>query len=678
MPNPYTDPYAGEPLDDPYSGEPLDAGGGDLAPILPVASHANTRAVPAGHGPDLPGLMRATGGTWLQGARQELDVPLGAVKRAGQYAANLGGLAYRSPVGRVSDWVATSPALDRLLGTSHATSAARGFAALGEELQPTNGRQVFGGLALDVGSAFLPLPGAQAGLSTRLAATGAARVRAAMGSGRAGRLAARAVRGVPSAVAGAGQGAALFSAQTGDPGLGAAVGAATPGAAAMLRGAVMPVATRVGRMSETMVGQAIAPTREGLKAWVGKNAAAVARALPSHVAVRGLDGVAAYAEGQAQSAAQRIDAVLSTVRQGNVGHTVRTAKAELRRAIGALTVSGVKLAPKAQAELDAIVVELDAVNPTNTNAEQVRALAHRVSNVLYTFRSEVTKTLRVNRPAATAAALTNAAPTASVSARSAMRTGRTGLTDVLDEVEPSRVPTAPIIRQIERLMTEYQTPASAGHLVTHDPTMYDALERLLAQVRAHGPDMSVDNARKMRQAWDRIAAGAKNDGFLVDALGAANRAAARDARVPVAQGLADTVPEIRGPNADYAFHAHLGDAVEATTRRRVGQHVGGLSAILGGLTGAQQGYERGGLMGGAGGAAIGGLLGRQALKFIMSPNFKLVSAVTARRLSDALTRNADDLPEALALAQRELAALESRRVEGTMTLMPSHAAALLP
>lgn len=180
-----------------------------------------------------------------------------------------------------------------------------------------------------------------------------------------------------------------------------------------------------------------------------------------------------------------------------------------------------------------------------------------------------------------------------------------------------------------------------------------ALDRFLEKM---GPDLPVDKATAIKQAWDGIVAksglyGAKASASATDAADAwVYREAASTFR-----RLLNENPSIGALNKEYSFWAGLKDVLSATELRTQAQS-GGLLAGIGTATGAASGFASGDSLEGSIGKAIaGGVMFRKATQLMQSPWFRTtVSSRLKAGLADALASGrADQIERA---AERILAA----------------------
>jgi hypothetical protein len=155
-------------------------------------------------------------------------------------------------------------------------------------------------------------------------------------------------------------------------------------------------------------------------------------------------------------------------------------------------------------------------------------------------------------------------------------------------------------------------------------------------------EIPVATLRRLRQIWDEVAdkSGAfhKNPRDLHSwTTGMVNRYAGDSVRAELAQAR----PDLAALNQEYGFLRRLGDTVESTMERRVGQQKPLTRRLMqgtGAVVGSTLGSQTGGLTGGAMGAVVGPIV-MEGLQTLVSSNaWRTIDAVTRSRIADAIAR----------------------------------------
>jgi hypothetical protein len=234
-----------------------------------------------------------------------------------------------------------------------------------DALQYANTEQQVGGLAGDVTMAAL-VPGSRVASVSRVP-----------------RLA--------NAAREAGVGALMGQATSGDPISGAVWGAGT-GAMIRPRTAteLAEAATKQLDKAKQRVSQAVAPSTKANKRFMDKNWEQVITTSPWF---GGLQKLADTAETHARAAGQRIDQVLSNVRQPNVSGQLKAARTSLQAGAQALLTKagtvGIQLAPKTRESLEAIADGLSAVNPKSTSLQALTIARDELTAAMRGLRGEL-------------------------------------------------------------------------------------------------------------------------------------------------------------------------------------------------------------------------------------------------------------------------------------------------
>lgn len=159
----------------------------------------------------------------------------------------------------------------------------------------------------------------------------------------------------------------------------------------------------------------------------------------------------------------------------------------------------------------------------------------------------------------------------------------------------------------------------------------DSTKNLIARF---GKEIDFQDARKLRQILDETISEAK--GFTADA---ATKFSARVEKI-LADNIRDEIsrqsPRLSVLNSKYNLWSNVKKLAGYTAEKAKGQVLRRTSGgLLGGTIGALQGE---GLSGKITGATIGALLGNNAIKYINSPTWKSVSAITKNRIADNIAK----------------------------------------
>lgn len=156
-----------------------------------------------------------------------------------------------------------------------------------------------------------------------------------------------------------------------------------------------------------------------------------------------------------------------------------------------------------------------------------------------------------------------------------------------------------------------------------------------------GPDIPVDKAAAIKQAWDEIVskAGLYGQNKMAPASEKAAAWSFREAANSF-RDMLNTNPDIAALNKEAAFWIGLRDVLKATKLRKVGQ-TGGLLKAGGAATGMAVGGMTGDTYSERGmNAIVGGLAGQQFVKLVQSPYFmSKISAPLKQQLAEALASN---------------------------------------
>lgn len=165
------------------------------------------------------------------------------------------------------------------------------------------------------------------------------------------------------------------------------------------------------------------------------------------------------------------------------------------------------------------------------------------------------------------------------------------------------------------------------------------LQRLQTFVQQLGPDIPIDQAAKIKTAWDRIVSKAGLYGPKAQASATDSAAAwsIREAATAFRNLLARGNPTLDDLNREYAFWKGLRNVLSETERRTQAQGAGLISGVTGGAGVVA------GLMSGQGvedklqNALVYGVAGRQLVRVLQSPAWQTrVSATLKQALADAL------------------------------------------
>lgn len=167
----------------------------------------------------------------------------------------------------------------------------------------------------------------------------------------------------------------------------------------------------------------------------------------------------------------------------------------------------------------------------------------------------------------------------------------------------------------------------------------DKLNRLDKFVEKLGPDIPIEHAQRVKQAWDKIVskAGLYGPKATASATDNADAWAIREAAGSFRKLLADASPDLARLNQEFAFWGGLRNVLKATKERTQAQGGGLISGVTGG-TGVITGLATGdGITDSLEKALFYGVAGRQVVKLVQSPWFRTsVSAPLKDALADAL------------------------------------------
>jgi hypothetical protein len=521
----------------------------------------------------------------------------------------------------------------------------------------------------------LTTPWQQGGaLATQLALTAAL---PASGPAQGTRLA-RMARAIPREAA---VGAALGAAQSGDP-----VGG---GVASGILGGILPggggtIATQLAK-AEYNAGRVLSPTIKENKRWVAKHWQEFVEQSPWFA---GLQKLQTRAQGAADQAGTLINDVLTNVRQASVAGKLKAARRSVLAASDSLLAQssnvGVVLAPEAREQLLSVSKGLRALNPDSTSLSMLRAAKSTVDDVLTNLQPELVKRAQQLASASEVSQVFTGALRGGAAGRTAKAGTRASrrLGTLIAEVEPSRIETQPLLDRLGRFRQTFMgVNDTTGAPIVHNQAAVDTIDGLTDQLRAYGPDMSVDAARNVRQIWDDFVAGARGKGFMSDMAEASKRGATKEGGHALRGGIAEKVPELVEPNRAYSWNTNLDDVISDTMVRRTGQ-TRGLGETLAGIAGGTSGI--GGvatavLTGNPAGlaAAAGGALLYGATKLVKSPQFNLFTAKARLKLVKAMRDN--DVEGIRAALQRMAAqSVASGVADGHEAVPPSTDSGLTP
>lgn len=159
----------------------------------------------------------------------------------------------------------------------------------------------------------------------------------------------------------------------------------------------------------------------------------------------------------------------------------------------------------------------------------------------------------------------------------------------------------------------------------------DKLDEFIDQI---GPAIPIEQAQRVKQAWDKIVskAGLYGPKATSSATDNAEAWAIREAAGSFRKLLADASPDLATLNKEFAFWGGLRNVLKETQKRTQAQR-GGLTDAIRGVGGAAAGAAVGGPVG----AAAGQIITQNLSKLVASPWWKTsVSAPAKQRLADAL------------------------------------------
>lgn len=165
------------------------------------------------------------------------------------------------------------------------------------------------------------------------------------------------------------------------------------------------------------------------------------------------------------------------------------------------------------------------------------------------------------------------------------------------------------------------------------------LDRLDKFVERLGPAIPIEQAQRVKVAWDKIVskAGLYGPKATASATDNAEAWAIREAAGSFRKLIADASPDLATLNKEFAFWGGLRNVLKETQKRTQAQG-GGLVSGITGAAGAASGFASGeGLSDSVEKALVGGVVGRQLTKTLQSPWFRTtVSAPMKNALADAL------------------------------------------
>jgi hypothetical protein len=185
--------------------------------------------------------------------------------------------------------------------------------------------------------------------------------------------------------------------------------------------------------------------------------------------------------------------------------------------------------------------------------------------------------------------------------------------------------TQPVIDGLQNLKKSFQVNG-----VSLRPEVDNAIDAVSDQMKALGPDISLQDAVKARRILDNAVA--EVGGYQGKPLSDTSLANVRkEAANSIRSELGQASPDLAAVNAKFHFWNSLSDVLDATIQRKTGQ-VGALSKVETVVAGAG-GLAKSGLSGAVGYAATVNLLG----KAIRSTGWQTLSAATKSSIADALT-----------------------------------------
>lgn len=225
---------------------------------------------------------------------------------------------------------------------------------------------------------------------------------------------------------------------------------------------------------------------------------------------------------------------------------------------------------------------------------------------------------------------------------------------IQDAAERGTIVDGKVARQsIQAAQKALMTPTSNGKMIPIEGTQaaLKKLQRLDRFVEQLGPAIPIEQAHRVRMAWDKIVskAGLYGPKATASATDNADAWAIREAATSFRKLLADASPDLAMLNKEYAFWGGLRNVLKETQKRTQSQG-GGLVSGVTGATGAAAGFASGDSMSDSlEKALVGGVVGRQVVRLIQSPWFRTsVSAPLKDRLAEALaSQNAGRIMAAL-------------------------------
>lgn len=213
-------------------------------------------------------------------------------------------------------------------------------------------------------------------------------------------------------------------------------------------------------------------------------------------------------------------------------------------------------------------------------------------------------------------------------------------------------------RSIQAARQALMVPGNSGKAIPIEGTQaaLSKLDRLDRFVERLGPAIPIEDAHRVRQAWDKIVskAGLYGPKATSSATDNAEAWAIREAATSFRKLLADASPDLATLNKEFAFWGGLRNVLKETQKRTQSQG-GGLVSGITGASGAAAGFASGDSLGdGLEKALVGGVAGRQVVKMVQSPWFRTsVSAPLKDALADAI---ASGRPEKVLTAMGKITA----------------------
>ncbi|MCX6551172.1 MAG: hypothetical protein NTY02_09250 [Acidobacteria bacterium] len=200
-------------------------------------------------------------------------------------------------------------------------------------------------------------------------------------------------------------------------------------------------------------------------------------------------------------------------------------------------------------------------------------------------------------------------------------------------IQTREVPTAQVLANpsLSKLVSA-RTPSAPGMVVLEtviDPKRYKQVEKLEALMTFHGDELTLEQARGLRQVWDRV--GYPKTGSLPASVkDVAEKWANRQLGNVLRKELAATHPDLHTINKEFSFWSGLEDVLDDTIQRTKGAShiIENTAAVASGAVTA----ATGGMTAGAGVMAL--TKGLSAL--VRSPRWSSATAQAKNALADAI------------------------------------------